>query len=76
MEIFARKGLPNGIRVRFYRKYLGIENQMRTNKYHKQFTSIHESMKGHKYIIDELLNRDILVTKNYNFSPLTLLRMD
>jgi len=63
MEAFARKGIPSGVRVRFYRKYFGIDNQLKANKLHKQFTSIQEAMKGHKYIIDEIINEDILVEK-------------
>jgi len=61
MENFAKRGLPSGLRVRYYRKYLGIDNQLKTNKLHKQFISIQESMKGHKYIIDEIVDVDILV---------------
>jgi len=64
MEAFARKGIPSGVRVRFYRKYFGIDNQLKANKLHKQFTSIQEAMKGHKYIIDEIINEDILEVLN------------
>lgn len=62
MEEFAKKGVPGGHRVRFYRKMLGLENQMKANKLHKQFTSIQDNMKGHKYIVDEILNQDLLVS--------------
>jgi len=64
MENFARKGLPSGLRVRYYRKYLGIENQLKANKLHKQFITIQENMKGHKYIIDEIADLDILDVLN------------
>jgi len=63
MEEFARKGVPSGVRVRFYRKYFGIDNQLKANKFHKQFVSIQETMKGHKYIIDEIINEEIWVKR-------------
>ena len=59
LEYFARRGIPVGIRTKFYQRYFGIETtNPKMNKMQKHYKNIQETMAGHKIILDELIKED------------------
>ena len=66
IENFCKRGVPSGLRIQLYRKYFGIDQQIKSKK-DKHYHYIQENLKHHKYIIDDLITNDAKVINYFKY---------